>query len=76
MSFFHFGLEERKMSGWLELDLKDFRELRLDLFKKVLHFVKVLDQGINRSREYVLHMSKLAHDTSRLRLLIIYVKQD
>jgi hypothetical protein len=51
MSFFHFGPEERKMSGWLELDLKDFRELRLDLFKKVLHFVRVLDQGINRSRE-------------------------
>jgi hypothetical protein len=37
--FFHFGLEERKMSSRLELDLKDFRELRLDLFKKVLHFV-------------------------------------
>jgi hypothetical protein len=51
MSFFHFGLEERKMSGRLELDLKDFRELRLVLFKKVLHFVRVLDQGINQSRE-------------------------
>jgi hypothetical protein len=39
------------MSGQPELDLKDFWELRLDLFKKVLHFVRVLDQGINRSRE-------------------------
>jgi hypothetical protein len=76
MSFFHFGLEERKMSGRPELDLKDFRELRLDLFKKVLHFVRVLDQGINRSREQVLHTSKLARDTSQLRLLIIYVEQD
>jgi hypothetical protein len=76
MSFFHFGPEERKMSGQSELNLKDFRELRLDLFKKVLHFVRVLDQGINRSREQVLHRSKLARDTSRLQLLIIYVEQD
>jgi hypothetical protein len=76
MSFFHFGPKERKMFGRLELDLKDFWELRLDLFKKVLHFVRVLDQGINQSREQILHTSKLAHDTSRLRLLIIYIEQD
>jgi hypothetical protein len=25
MSFFHFGPKERKMSGWLEVDLKNFR---------------------------------------------------
>jgi hypothetical protein len=31
------------MSDRPELDLKDFWELRLDLFKKVLHFVRVLD---------------------------------
>jgi hypothetical protein len=43
MSFFHFGPKERKMSGWLEHDLKNFRELRLDLFKKMLHFIRVLD---------------------------------
>jgi hypothetical protein len=76
MSFFHFGPKERKMFGRSELDLKDFWELRLDLFKKVLHFVRVLDQGINQSREQILHTSKLAHDTSRLRLLIIYIEQD
>jgi hypothetical protein len=64
------------MSGRLELDLKDFRELRLDLFKKVLHFIRVLDHGINRSREQVLHTWKLARDTSRLQLLIIYVEQN
>jgi hypothetical protein len=75
-SFFHFGPEERKMSGRSELDLKDFWELRMDLFKKVLHFVRVLDQGINWSREQVLHTLKLARDTSRLRLLIIYVEHD
>jgi hypothetical protein len=75
-SFFHFGPEKKKMSGRPELDLKDFRELRLDLLKKVLHFVRVLDQGINQSREQILHTSKLAHDTSQLRLLIIYVEQD
>jgi hypothetical protein len=75
MSFFHFGPKERKMSSWPELDLKNFRELRLNLFKKVLHFIRVLDQGINRSKEQVLHMSKLARDTSRLRLLTIYIEQ-
>jgi hypothetical protein len=74
--FFHFGPKERKMSGRPKLDLKNFRELRLDLFKKVLHFVRILDQGINRSREQVLHTSKLARDTNRLRLLIIYIEQD
>jgi hypothetical protein len=51
MSFFHFGPKERKMSGRPELDLKNFYELRLDLFKKVPHFVRVLEQGINQSRE-------------------------
>jgi hypothetical protein len=74
MSFFYFGPIERKMSDRPEFDLKNFWELRLDLFKKVLHFVRVLDQGINRSREQVLHTSKLAHDTSLLWLLIIYVR--
>jgi hypothetical protein len=65
MSFFHFGPKERKMSGRPELNL----------FKKVLHFVRVLDQGINQSTEQVLHTSKLARDTSRLQLLTIYVEQ-
>jgi hypothetical protein len=76
MRFFHFGPEEGKMSGRLELDLQNFRELRLDLFQKVLHFIRILDQGVNRSREQVLHMSKLVHDTSRLQLLIMYIEQD
>jgi hypothetical protein len=76
MSFFHFGPEERKMSGRPELDLQSFWKLRLNFFQKVLHFIRVLDQGINRSREQVLHMSKLAHDASRLRLLIIYIERD
>jgi hypothetical protein len=75
MSFFHFGPKERKMSGRPELDLKNFRELRLNLFKMVLHFIRVLDQGIYQSREQVIHTLKLAHDTSRLRLLTIYVEQ-
>jgi hypothetical protein len=66
--------EKRKMSDRPELDLKNFQELRLDLFKKVLHFVRVLDQGINQSREQFLHTLKLARDTSRLWLLIIYVR--
>jgi hypothetical protein len=39
MSFFHFVPKERKMSGRPELDLKNFWELRLNLFKKVLHFM-------------------------------------
>jgi hypothetical protein len=43
MSFFHFGPKERKMSDRPELDLKNFRELRLDLFEKMLHFIRVPD---------------------------------
>jgi hypothetical protein len=42
-SFFHFALKEREMYGRLELDLKNFRELRLYLFKKMLHFIRVPD---------------------------------
>jgi hypothetical protein len=76
MSFFHFGLKEGKMSGRPELDLQNFRELRLALFQKVLHFIRILDQGVNRSREQVLDMSKLVHDANRLQLLIIYIEQD
>ena len=74
MSFFHFGPKEREMSGRPKLDLKNFWELRLNLFKKALHFIRILNQGINRSREQILHTSKLACDTSRLRLLITYVR--
>jgi hypothetical protein len=74
MSFFHFGLEEGKMSGRPELDLQNFQELRLDPYQKVLYFIKIQDQGVNRSRERVLHMSKLVHDASRLQLLIIYIE--
>jgi hypothetical protein len=43
MSFFHFGPKERKIFCRSELDLKNFQELRLDLFKKMLHFIKVPD---------------------------------
>jgi hypothetical protein len=64
------------MSGRSKLDLQNFRELRLDLFQKVLHFNRILDQGVNRSREQVLYMSKLVHDASRLQLLIIYIERD
>jgi hypothetical protein len=74
MSFFHFGLEEGKMSSRPELDLQNFQELRLDPYQKVLYFIKIQDQGVNRSRERVLHMSKLVHDASRLQLLIIYIE--
>jgi hypothetical protein len=63
------------MSGRPELDLRNFQELRLNLFEKALHFVRVLDLGINQSREQVLHTSKLARDTNRLRLLTTYVEQ-
>jgi hypothetical protein len=66
MSFFHFGPEEGEMSSRPELYLQNFWELRLDLFQKVLHFVRILDQGVNQSREQVIHMSKLVHDASRL----------
>jgi hypothetical protein len=76
MSFFHLGPEEGKMFGRPELDLQNFWELRLDLCQKVLHFVRILDQGVNRSREQVLHMSKLVHDASQLQLLVIYIEQD
>jgi hypothetical protein len=75
-SFFHLGPEEGKMSGRPELDLQNFRELRLDLCQKVLHFIRILDQGVNQSREQVLHMSRLVHDASRLYLLVIYIEQD
>jgi hypothetical protein len=64
------------MSSRPELDLQNFWELRLDLCQKVLHFVRILDQGVNRSREQVLHISKLVHDASRLQLLVIYIEQD
>jgi hypothetical protein len=36
-------MKERKMFGRSELDLKNFQELRLDLFKKMLHFIRVPD---------------------------------
>jgi hypothetical protein len=76
ISFFHFRPKEGKMSGRPDLDLQNFQELRLDLFHKVLHFIRILDQGVNQSREQVHHMSKLVHDASWLQLLIIYIEED
>jgi hypothetical protein len=73
---FHLGPKEGEMFGRPELDLQNFRTLRLDLYQKVLHFVRILDQDVNWSREQILHMSKLVHDASRLQLLIIYIEQD
>jgi hypothetical protein len=70
------GPEEGKMSSRPDLDLRNFQELRLDLCQKVIHFVRILDQGVNRSREQVLHMSKLVHNDSRFQLLVIYIEQD
>jgi hypothetical protein len=46
---FYLCWKEREVSGWLELDLKDFRELGLDLLKNLPHCVRVPDQGINWS---------------------------
>jgi hypothetical protein len=43
MSFFHVGPKERKMPSRPQLDLKNVQELRLDLFKKMLHFIRVPD---------------------------------
>jgi hypothetical protein len=48
-SLFYLCSKEREVSGWPELDLKDFRELRLNLLKNLPHCVGVPDQGINWS---------------------------
>jgi hypothetical protein len=48
-SLFYTCPEEREVPGWPELDLKDFRKLRLDLLKNLLNCVGILDQGVNRS---------------------------
>jgi hypothetical protein len=60
------------VSGWPEFELKDFQDMGLDLLKNVPHFIGVLNQSINWSREQVLYVEKLASDTSRLWLMIIY----
>jgi hypothetical protein len=48
-SLFYLCPKEREVSGWPELDLKDFRELGLDLLENLPHRVRVPDQGINWS---------------------------
>jgi hypothetical protein len=48
-SLFYLCPKEREVSGWPELDLKDFRELRLNLLENSPHYVRVSDQGVNWS---------------------------
>jgi hypothetical protein len=48
-SLFYLCPKEREVSGWSELDLKDFRELRLNLLENSPHYVRVSDQGVNWS---------------------------
>jgi hypothetical protein len=48
-SLFYLGPKEREVSGWPELDLKDFWELGLDILENLPHCIIVLDQGINWS---------------------------
>jgi hypothetical protein len=48
-SLFYLCPKEREVFGWLELDLKDFQELGLDLLENLPHRIRVPDQGINWS---------------------------
>jgi hypothetical protein len=48
-SLFYLCPKEREVSGWLELDLKDFWQLRFDLLENLPHCIRVPDQGINWS---------------------------
>jgi hypothetical protein len=73
-SFFHFGPKERKMSGRPELDLKNFQELRLDLFKKVLHFIRVLDQGPSYVEDGSRHPSDAVVDHLRQAWLSLWMQ--
>jgi hypothetical protein len=68
---FYLCPKEREVSGWPELDLKDFRELRLDLLENLPHCVKVPDQGIKWSSQKALYMEELAGNTGRIWLMII-----
>jgi hypothetical protein len=48
-SLFYSCPKEGEVPGRLELDLKNYRKLRVDLFENLPYCTGVLDQGVDRS---------------------------
>jgi hypothetical protein len=58
-SLCHFCPERGEVPGRQKLDLKAHRELGVDLIKDLLHRTGILDQGVDQSRQKILHTKKL-----------------
>jgi hypothetical protein len=51
--------ERREVPGQQKLDLKAHRELGVNLIKDLFHYAGILDQGVDRTRQKILHVEKL-----------------
>jgi hypothetical protein len=63
-SFCYFYPKGREVPGRQELDLKTHGKLGVDLIEDPLYRAGILDQGINQTRQKILHAEKLTGDGS------------
>jgi hypothetical protein len=66
-SLCYFYPKGREVPGWQELDLKTHGKLGFDFIKDPLYRAGILDQGVDRTRQKILHTEKLIGDAGRAR---------
>jgi hypothetical protein len=70
-SFCYLRPKRREVPGWQKLHLKTHGKLGVDLIKDLFHRAGILDQGVNRTQQKILHVEKPTGSAGRVRLRVI-----
>jgi hypothetical protein len=70
-SLCHLCSKRREVPGRQKLDLKAHRELGVDLIKDLFHRARILDQGVDRTRQKILHVEKSIGSAGRVQGRVI-----
>jgi hypothetical protein len=71
VSFYYLCPKRREVPGRQKLLLKTHGKLGVDLIKDLFHRTGILDQGVNRTQQKILHVEKPTSSTGRVRLRVI-----
>jgi hypothetical protein len=70
-SLCYFYPKGREVPGRQELDLKTHGKLGVDFIKDLLYRAGILDQGVDRTQQKILHAEKPTGSAGRVRLRVI-----
>jgi hypothetical protein len=70
-SFYYLCPKRREVPGRQKLHLKTHGELGVDLIKDLFHRAGILDQGVNRTQQKILHVEKPTGSAGRVGLRVI-----